>query len=36
MSFKYLVFFDSLAKSHIYNPTKSQWWSVFAKIVTKF
>ena len=29
-------FFDSIAKSHIQNPIKSIWWSVFAKIVPKF
>ena len=36
MSLKCLVFFDSIAKSHIKNPNKSLLWSVLAKIVTEF
>ena len=36
MSFKCLVFFDSIAKSHIKNPNKSLLWGVFAEIVTEF
>ena len=35
MSLKWL-FFDSIAKSLISNPTKSLWWSFFAKIVKEF
>ena len=34
-SFKWLSF-DSIAKSCIQNPTKSLWWSFFAKLVNNF
>ena len=36
---KYLLngyFFDSIAKSRIWNPVKSLWWRFFAKIVNDF
>ena len=35
ISFKWL-FFDSIAKSLISNPTKSLWWNFLAKIVNEF
>ena len=30
------TFFDIIAKSSIYNPIKSLWWSFFEKIVNNF
>ena len=35
MSFK-CYFIDSIAKSHIFNPTKSLWWSFFVTIINDF